>query len=268
MPRLVSPLVLAILSLGPASRALADDASDARIETEILAGRLTRQERPFAFVVDPSTPSVGVTSFEYRAGFASGMNADRPLPAALTSAGGSHAFTLGYGLTRWLAPYATATVFDDGKKANFLAGARIPLTSPDARLRATVLAAGFREAESTWGAQLTAAASADAGPLRVAGNLQVEKAFASGRDSLDVMVTAGTSVRVASALRLGVEYVGQDLEGAFQQTEAEGGARSMVGPDLALDLDGGRYQLAIAGGIGLTRQTPRALVRAQLAFAF
>jgi hypothetical protein len=85
------------------------------------------------------------------------------------------------------------------------------------------------------------------------------------------MVAAGASWRLGSVFRIGAEYVGQDLEEAFMrkdQEEAEGGSRHMVGPSVSLDLDGGRYQLSVAGGFGLTRETPRALGRAQLALSF
>jgi hypothetical protein len=238
-------------------------------EREVLGPRLTRQERPFGFVVDPTAASAGVTSLEYRAGFASGLDAERPIPAELaTSGGGSHAFTVAYGLTTRIAPYASASLFDEGRKANLLVGAHVLLTPPTAPLRIAVRAAGLREAEGKYGAQLTGISSLDVGPLRLAGNVQAEKVFDPARDKLDVIITAGTSWALGQHVRIGAEYVGQDLEGLWQHDEAEGGARHMVGPDLAIDLDGGRYQLVVAGGFGLSPQTPRALFRLELAASF
>jgi hypothetical protein len=264
--RLLGVLLSACLAEG----ARAEDPDEVAFEREALGPRVTRQERPFAFVVDPTGPSAGVATMEYRAGFASGLDADRPIPAELAASGGSYAFTAAHGLTTRIAPYATASLFDGGSKVNLALGAHVALTPPAGRLRVAVRAAGLREAEGKYGAQLTAISSFDVGPLRLAGNVQAEKVFARGRDPIDLMVTAGSSVALGEHLRVGAEYVGQDLEGMFgkDEDEAEGGARTMVGPTLALDLDGGRYQLVAAGGFGLSRQTPRALVRLELATSF
>ncbi len=242
--------------------------SEVVLERELLGPRLTRQERPFSFVVDPTSPSEGVASVGFRAGFASGLDAERPIPAELAADGGSEAFSVAYGVTSRIAPYATASLFDQGRKVNLFAGAHVLLTPPSAHLRLAVRAAGLREAEGDYGAQVTAIGSWDAGPVRFAGNVQAEKVFAASRDKIDVLVTAGTSWAMSEHVRVGAEYVGQDLEGLYQRDEAEGGARHMVGPDLALDLDDGRYQLVAAGGFGLTRDTPRALFRLELAASF
>ena len=66
------------------------------------------------------------------------------------------------------------------------------------------------------------AASYDLGRLRLATNVHAERAFASGRDNVDVLLLAGASYRVLDEIRIGVEYVGQDLEEALDD---EGGAR-------------------------------------------
>lgn len=130
-----------LLSLCLAEGARAGDLDGVTLEREFVAPRVTSQERPFAFVVDPSGPSAGVTTVEYRAGFASGLDAERPIPAELAAAGGSYAFTAAYGLTTPIAPYATASLFDQGNKVNLVLGAHIALTPPTARLRMAVRAA-------------------------------------------------------------------------------------------------------------------------------
>jgi len=255
------------LSLTVAARAAGDEVTQLTKE-EDTSGRLTRQERPFAFVTDPSTPSARVATLEYRLGFASGMDAERPLPADLTSAGGSHSFAFAYGLTSRWAPFAGVTLHERGKKANVLAGAKVLLGDPSAPLQVAIVAAGLREAGGAFGLQLLGAASYDVGRLRIAGNVQGEKIFNQGRDEIDLLVMAGTAWRVGSSVRLGAEYVGQDLEALYEDDEAEGGARHMIGPSVSLDLGGGRYQLGVAVGFGLNRETPAALARAQLAFSF
>jgi len=268
MPRTTLRIAACLaLSLTLAARAAGDEVIQVTKEQD-ASGQVTRQERPFAFVTDPSTPSRGVATLEYRLGFASGMDAERPLPASLTSAGGSHSFGFAYGLTDRWAPFASVTLHGEGKQANVLAGAKVLLGDPSAPLRVAIAAAGLREAGGAYGLDLLGAASYDAGPLRNAGNVQGEKVFTQRRDELDLMAMAGVSWRVGSSVRLGAEYVGQDLEALFEGDEAEGGARHMIGPSVSLDLGGGRYQLAVAVGFGLNRETPAALARVQLAFSF
>jgi hypothetical protein len=113
---------------------------------------------------------------------------------------------------------------------------------------ATVL---FREFGGSLGAYARAAASYDIQRLRVAANLHVERVFASDRDALDVLMMAGASYKTLDMLRVGVEYVGQDLEGSFEQDEAEGGAHHYVGPNLALELIGDQLQLVASSAVGL-----------------
>jgi hypothetical protein len=135
--------------------------------------------------------------------------------------------------------------------------------------RFTVAAAAFREGKGgAFGTWARAAASYDFGPLRVAGNLHFEKAFASARDRVDILALAGVSYRVASAFRLGAEYVGQDLEDAIEREEAEGGARHFLGPTAALDLQAGRLQLVAGPAFGLNERSPRFLGRVGLVASF
>jgi hypothetical protein len=119
---------------------------------------------------------------------------------------------------------------------------------------ATVL---FREFEGSLGASARAVASYDIQRLRIAANLHLERVFASDRDAVDVLVMAGASYKMLKILRVGVEYVGQDLEGAFEDDEAEGGAHHYVGPNLALALLADQLQIVAAGAAGIgTRAQP------------
>lgn len=94
----------------------------------------------------------------------------------------------------------------------------------------------------------------------LAGNLRLERPLATGsapRDALDVISTLGVTRQMGSALRVGLEAVGEDLEGFFEADEAEGGAKAMVGPTLHLGAPEARWGLAVAGGpvLRLTRST-------------
>jgi hypothetical protein len=237
-----------------------------------LDGRITRQQRPFGFVSDGSTPSDGVLSLGYAFGLGSGIAADRPLPVDLAAgAGGSH--TVGYGLTDRLSPFASATfsqsaVLPGQLSSTVMAGARYQFTDPASPLHVALSGAVTHEGMSgTTGLTMLAAASLSTGPFVMAANLQADKMFAAGRDSVDLITTAGVAVRVVGGLRAGVEYVGQDLEDAFEE-DLEGGARHALGPSVALDLDGGRYQLTVATGFGLNAISPTAVVRAGFTFNY
>jgi hypothetical protein len=117
------------------------------------------------------------------------------------------------------------------------------------------------------GAWMQVAISGDIQRLRLAGTVHGEHVFADGRDAVDVMVQAGASYRIVSVLRAGVEYVGQDLEEAFNDG-AEGGARHFVGPTASAQLLGDRLTLAAGPAFGLSDLSPHVLARMAVAYAF
>ena len=267
--------VALVLSVATADLAQGGEEQELREEAKV-SGRITLQGRPFSFLTDPSTPSAGVATMAYAFGIGSGVSADRPIPVNLATSNGSHSISLGYGMTDRLAPFASATLAENttgaagvaGVAATVSAGLSYQFTRPGAPLSFTVSGAGVHEGvSSASGLSTVAAASLDQGALRVAANVRADKIFAANRDSVDVITMVGASYRVATVLRVGAEYVGQDLEEMFGDN-AEGGARHAAGPSVALDLDGGRYQLALASAFGLTARSPRALIRAALAVNF
>jgi hypothetical protein len=239
-----------------------------------LDGQVTRQQRPFGFVSDGSTPSRGVLGLGYAFGLGSGIAADRPLPVDLAAgAGGSHTVAIGYGLTDRLSPFASATFSQSSTipsrlSSTVMAGARYQFTDPTSPFHVALSGGVTHEGlGGTTGLTMLAAASLASGPFVMAANLQADKMFAAGRDSVDLITTAGVAVRVVGGLRVGVEYVGQDLEDAFEE-DLEGGARHAVGPSVSLDLEGGRYQLTVATGFGLNAISPTAVVRAGFSFNY
>jgi len=80
------------------------------------------------------------------------------------------------------------------------------------------------------------------------GNLRLEKAFETGRDAVDLITSLGWNYRVGGALQLGVEALGEDLEGFWDPQEAEGGARLFVGPSVHWAPPGRKLQASLAGG--------------------
>jgi hypothetical protein len=63
----------------------------------------------------------------------------------------------------------------------------------------------------------------------------------AGRDEVDVMTSVAVSYGVAEWARLGLEVAAEDLEGFLEPEEAEGGAKLLFGPTLALTLPMGFF---------------------------
>jgi hypothetical protein len=83
---------------------------------------------------------------------------------------------------------------------------------------------------------------------RAHGNVLLQKPLAAGRDAVDLITSVGWAARLTPALALGVEGIGEDLEGFWEAEEAEGGARLLVGPSMHIAPPGRRWQLSLAGG--------------------
>jgi hypothetical protein len=66
------------------------------------------------------------------------------------------------------------------------------------------------------------------------------------RDAVDLVTGLGWMHAVGSRVHLGVEALGQDLEGFWDTQEAEGGARLFVGPSGSVTA--GQWQLGLAAG--------------------
>jgi hypothetical protein len=81
---------------------------------------------------------------------------------------------------------------------------------------------------------------------RFDGNMVLEKADAPDRDPVDLIVSMGWLHSINNVMSLGVEAVGQDLEGFWDPNEAEGGARILLGP--TLHLNSGPWEAGLGGG--------------------
>jgi hypothetical protein len=149
-----------------------------------------------------------------------------------------------------------------------LVGARLSvLPSAWTSTHAVVSAGYLRELSSSSGAWARVAASQDFGRLRLASMVHAEHIFAAQRDGVDVMVSAGANVRVADTLRLGAEYVAQDIEGAFDAEEVEG-MRHFACGTASVALLQERLTLGVGPAFGLSPNAPRVLGRAQVGWSF
>jgi hypothetical protein len=102
-------------------------------------------------------------------------------------------------------------------------------------------------------------AGARFGRGRLQGSLVLERAVASPvrRDAADFVTSVGWSRRIGHRLALGVEGIGQDLEGFWDAAEADGGARLLVGPSLHFEPTAGWSASAIVGPVVHSPSTSR-----------
>jgi hypothetical protein len=83
---------------------------------------------------------------------------------------------------------------------------------------------------------------------RLIGNLRFEKAFDNNRDKIDFITSLGFQHHVAGGWYLGLEALGQDLEGFWEEDEAEGGAKLLIGPSINLVPINSNFSFTLAGG--------------------
>jgi hypothetical protein len=93
-------------------------------------------------------------------------------------------------------------------------------------------------------------AGVDVGRARLQGSVVIERALSSAvaHDAADLITTLGWSRRVGSRVSVGVEGIGQDIEGFWNPAEADGGARLLVGPSLHAQSTGGRWAASLTAG--------------------
>ena len=80
---------------------------------------------------------------------------------------------------------------------------------------------------------------------RFGGNVRFEKAFDKDRDGVDVISSIGIHRQISGELFGGIEAIGKDLEGIWENDEAEGGARLLVGTSLNFTPVTYRFSLTI-----------------------
>jgi hypothetical protein len=93
-------------------------------------------------------------------------------------------------------------------------------------------------------------AGSDVGRGRLQGSLVLERAVSSPfrHDAADVVTSLGWSRPIHDRISVGVEGIGQDLEGLWNPAEADGGARLLVGPSLRAQSKRGDWAASLTGG--------------------
>lgn len=100
-------------------------------------------------------------------------------------------------------------------------------------------------------------AGRDYGSWNTVGAALVEVPQAEDRDEVDIILAGAVSYPLNARSRLGAELIAEDLEGYWEEEEAEGGAKLIVGPTLWVSLNQGLELKANASAvISLTSNPP------------
>jgi hypothetical protein len=243
-------------------------------ELKVTAPEPEIAPRSWVYMDDPTTPAAWrATTFARVTATGSGGSTSRPFGADIAHPGSMFEVGGELGVTPWLSLAATGYTSTFGPADNGAFGSMVGLrAAPFAsawRTTHLVMSGGFLHGLSggngAWG---RVSIAQDIGRVRLGSTVHGEKIFAAGHDSVDVMVMAGASYAVAGPLRAGVEYVAQDIEGAVDRAEADGGMRHFVGPTAGVELMGKRLTINGGPAVGLSKGSPPFLGRVAVAYAF
>jgi hypothetical protein len=216
------------------------------VASVLLPSEARSQDRPFLFSVstahDPSSPSLHV-DYDFGVGqgeFTSGHDTAPEQRLAVQGSWNRLTMVARVGVA------STDSTYQSSQSGEVL----VSLLAPSKT--GTSLAAGgglLHEAEGTNVLLTRVTASRETPSWRLHGNVVFEMPLAApGRDAVDIITTVGWARRLTPAVALGVEGLGEDLEGFWDPHEAEGGARVLVGPALHIAPGGRRWQFSATGG--------------------
>jgi hypothetical protein len=234
------------------------------------AASWTGVSRPLLYTADPTPPPPGHVLATLGVSYAAvDRGAARPFAADVAHAGAVFGANADVGLTRIFALHAEGLLAGDGGSmhAGAMLGAGLYPLSGRGPFDIGIAAGYLRELGGANGAWARAVVAADIGRARLALGGVTSHVFSPGRDGVDVLVTGGASYAVLPILRIGAEYVAQDLEEAFDQAERDGGIRHFAGATAALTL-GDRVQITAGPAFGLNALAPRVLGKLSASYRF
>ena len=144
-----------------------------------------------------------------------------------------------YGFSDNLNLSAVATTIFEKDDDNAISSAQVELMYDFYNLKKyglsfSVGGAWIREFQAVQTAQTRLAASWVRGKWGTAANFVLQKPFADDRDAVDILFSMGTNMQLSKRFHLGVEFVSEDIEGFFEEEEAEGGAKLLLSPNIKM----------------------------------
>jgi hypothetical protein len=216
----------------------------------LLAGSAAAQDRPFVFTVTtgPSGLPSGADSRPWTAYYDAGYGERTAEPVGYDGVeqrfGVQGRLGAGFTLLGHVGLGVGAAATRSSQQAELLKDVR----GSTSKVRLAVGVGARREWAGTTSALVRVCLGWSSRQTLLFGNVRIEKPFASGRDAVDLITTLGWLQSVGHGLRLGVEAVGEDLEGFWEADEAEGGAKLYAGPALHWTAPAGRLWLSAGGG--------------------
>ncbi len=262
----------AAFAVAPTSRA-EPAASEAADEVAPARAVATDVPRRWLYSVDPAAPAAGHVSAGLGVGYAPvDRGVGRPFAADLAHAGAVFDVSAEVGLARFASVVGQGLMAGQGG-GQVSAGALIglsfhpwPAKGGPVPIDVAVSGGYLRELAGANGAWGRVAIAGDLGALRLTASALGQHVVAPNRDGVALVMTTGASYELWQILRIGAEYVVQDLEGAWEVAEAEGGIRHFLGPTVGVRL--GRAQIGAGPAFGLSPTSPRTLGRLAAAYSF
>jgi hypothetical protein len=226
----------------------------------LLAGSVGAEDRPFVFTVttSPSGSASGSDARPWTAYYDSGYGERTGQPFGYDGVEQRIGVQgrLGAGLT--LLGHVGLGIGDDATRSSQQGELLKDMLRSTSRVRLAVGVGARREWEGTSAALARVCLGWSGKKTVLFGNVLLEKPFAAGRDAVDLITTLGWLQGVGNGFRIGVEAVGEDLEGFWEAEEAEGGAKLYAGPALHWTGPAGRLWVSAGGGpIVYATRSPR-----------
>jgi hypothetical protein len=264
---IVAPATALLLS-ATAARAGDDEAPPRDVVEKAATPEPTVAPQPWLYLDDPALPGALRVVARSRVTYTDSASPSRPFGANVARSGAVVEVGAEAGLLPWLSVLADASGAASRPEMGLVAGFRVAPIAISGGTHLVISAGYLRELSGGSGAWGRVSITEELGRARLAATAHAERVFLPGRDAIDVMVMAGVSYEVLRPLRLGVEYVAQDLEGALDPEEAERGVRHFVGPTASLELLARRLSVTAGPAIGLSRESPALLGRVGVAYAY
>ncbi len=211
----------------------------------LLAGTMAHAQQPFVFSV-----ATGATerprSVVYDTGFG-----ERPFDVSADAGRLEQRIGLQASLGRRMMLLAHVGVSPDEQDTRVSQRAELVMTLRDRGPGSLSFAAGGGMRHESAGVNVLIGRVATGRSVRgsrLQANIVFEKPLSAGRDRIDLITSAGWTRPITRAWWLGIEGIGEDLEGFWDAAEAEGGARLLLGPSVRVAPPGRRWQVALTGG--------------------
>lgn len=208
----------------------------------LISGAVYAQQRPFLYTVTLPQPDSGKAVVHFDAGFGSGSLGSPESASIDRRVGISWRAS-----SRWTVRATGGMGESADSKSQFSGQVEVFFSVPIKNRFHLEIGEGLRWESAEAGVAVMHVISGwQSEHWMLESNFILEKASSSRRDPVDLIYSIGWMRWMSPSIGVGLEAVGQDLEGFWEQNEAEGGARILAGPSVHLQF--GAWEGGVAGG--------------------